>query len=113
MGWYEQQMRKYKLQKEIDRAMASNVYKEMHKKERADDVMRAFGTFCRFGCEFLELKHRYGHDGLTNFLEWMQKRATDLIEDETYFRDVDAYYLEKYNLDLPNLTQTTHRGREE
>jgi hypothetical protein len=100
MSWADKALRKHKLQKEIDRAMADPRYKEMKRKEDEELVWRAFGTFCRLGCEFLEFRHRYGHDGLLYFIDWMRGRTMEIADTPDYYDYTDQYYLEKYNLDL-------------
>ena len=100
MSWAEKELKKYKLKKEIDRIMNSPEYKEMQKRDERRIVLHAFARFCYIGCEYLELKHRYGKRGLLDWLDFAKVRIVEIAKDDTYYTDVKKYYEEYHCLDV-------------
>lgn len=100
MGLADKALQKYQMKKMIEQAMSSPQYQEAKKKDQEQAVLQAFRRLCFLGCEYLEFKHGYKHDGLEKFLKMMVARMAEIGEDETYFKDAENYYKDTYNLDV-------------
>lgn len=98
MGWADKAIKKHKTDKMIKELVDSPEYQAAKMRDRENDVLNAFCEFCFVMCEYLEIKHRYKHDGLLRFLEFAKAKANEM--DEDYFVDMAQCYKDKYNLDV-------------
>lgn len=98
MGWADKAVKKYKTDKMIQELVSSPEYQAAKMRDRENDVLNAFCEFCFVMCEYLEIKHRYKHDGLLRFLEFAKAKTHEM--DEDYFVDMAQTYKDKYNLDI-------------
>ena len=100
MSWADKELRKHRLKKEIDRVMASQKYKDIRAHEREQDTYFAIGQIAYYTMEYLEMKHRYGHNGLTHWLQFLRDRINETGDDPDYLSDVEEYYREKYDVEI-------------
>lgn len=100
MSWAEKELRKHRLKKELDKLLNSPEYKAMQKRDEQRIVLHAFARFCYLGCEYLEMKHRYGKRGLLDWLDFAKVRIVEIAEDDTYYTDAKNYYKEYHDLDV-------------
>lgn len=101
MGYLDKMHKRAQADKMIREIMRSREYKEAVKKDRAQDAMRAYCNFCLMACDFLELRHNYGKQGLTRFLEFAVKRMHYLAEDnENYYSEMNQYFIDKFGVNV-------------
>lgn len=100
MGWADKAHKRHKIDSMIKQAMNTPEYQEAKRKDMEQATLKALCRLCFLGCEYLELKHGYKHNGLLKFLDFAKGRMEEIGEDENYFVDVSKYYKEEHNLDV-------------
>lgn len=101
MGSLAKMHKKAQIDKIIRDIMKSPQYRAAVKKDREQAAMRAYCNFCLMACDFLELRHNYGHKGLNNFLEFARKRLYYISEDnEKYYEEMNQYFTEKFKVNV-------------
>ncbi|MBR5004607.1 MAG: hypothetical protein IKY14_04020 [Erysipelotrichaceae bacterium] len=87
-------------EKIINEIMNSDTYKQARKKEMEQAMLRGYIAFALQGCDFLELKHRYGKNGFKNFCDFLLNRVQYIIENEDYFIEMNQMFIEEHEFDV-------------
>lgn len=101
MSWIDRAHREHRNRKIAEQVLMTPEYQEVRKKDRQQATLDAYYAFCFVACEFLEAKHRYGHDGMMKFLDFANQRLYEM--DEDYFVEKVTYYRERHGLDVLNI----------
>jgi hypothetical protein len=113
MNWADRELKKHRMRKEVERAMNTAEYRAIRNKEREEDTYFAMGQIAYFTMEYLEMKHRYGHDGLTDWLEFLKGRVCETAEDPHYLTHAEEYYREKHRVEIAPILGFTFVRREQ
>ena len=112
MGYLDKMHKKAQRDKMIREIMNSHEYKMAQKKdrerereererEREQDALCAYCNFCLMACEFLKLKHNYGHKRLHDFLKFALEKLQYIGgENEKYYEEMNQYFIDKYKVDV-------------
>lgn len=111
MSWADKELKKHRMRKEVERAMNTAEYRKIRDQEREEDTYFAMGQIAYYTMEYLEMKHRYGHDGLTHWLNFLRGRVSETGDDPDYLQDVEKYYRETHDIDIAPILGFTFRRR--
>lgn len=101
MGSLAKMHKKAQIDKMIHEIMNSPKYRAAVKKDQEQAAMRAYCNFCLLACDFLELRHNYGHNGLNKFLQFARERLYYISEDnEKYYEEMNQYFVDKFKVDV-------------
>ena len=101
MGYLDKIHRKAQMDRMVREMMNSKEYREAAKKDQQQAAMRAYCNFCMMACDWLELKHNYGHGRLIKFLEFALSRMKYLADDnENYYQEMNEYYKKQFKVDV-------------
>ena len=101
MGYLDKMHRKAKNEKIIKEILNSHEYKQAQKKDLEQAGMRAYCNFCLMACDFLELRHGYGKNGLNRFLKFAVERMAYLAEEnEKYYEEMNEYFKNTFGVDV-------------
>lgn len=97
MSYIDKLRKKAQEEKMVERALASQKYKEA---KRRDNLI-TFALLCLVTCDYLELKHRYGKNGFLDWLRFAGKRMKYIADDdEGYCLEMNEYIKDRHNLDV-------------
>ena len=101
MGSLAKMHKKAQIDKMIQEIMSSPKYRAAVKKDQEQAAMRAYCNFCMMACDFLELRHNYGHKGFHNFLKFAKGRLQYIGEEnEKYYEEMNQYFIDKHQTDV-------------
>ena len=84
----------------IDQAMNSPEYKKARQEDMEQAALKAYIRFCLVTLDYLELKHGYKKNGMTNFMKFAAERMNYITnDDEAYFEEMNKHFIDKFDLD--------------
>lgn len=81
----QKELKKHKLQKEIDRAMNDPQYKKAQEERENEIFLNAYATFVLHSCDYLYRNHNCKEKGLKKYIDFLKTQMEFVKKDEEYF----------------------------
>lgn len=86
MSWYDKQLQKERLHRQVEQAMKDPRFVAQRNKERSEDIDRAFHCFLTISVDYLYRKEGYGKVRMQRFIDFVNEQFGYVAEDPDYFR---------------------------